>query len=150
MTKLTFTLHCYKPCLNLPIACHLSWWHFYRELRLKMFIKCSVWHSNPPQLNAEKNDLICLNYCHTVMCYCHTVGLKTALRFFLILLIILAKSAQRKLHLSVSTELNLENQEKSQYIWHHSKYPNLVTSWTAFSFLIRLSSQRLNASISDY
>lgn len=28
--------------------------HFYRELRLQMFIKCSIWHSSPHQLTAQR------------------------------------------------------------------------------------------------
>lgn len=73
-----------------------------------------------------------LSYSHVLLPYSRShnspqVFPKTALN-------ILTRSAQRKLHLSASNELNLENKVKNHNIWHHSKYPNLVTSWATFRF----------------
>lgn len=79
------------------------------------------------------------------MCYCHTVGLTTALSPFKTCLVIPVWSAQRKLHLFASTELKLEKQthQKSQCIWHHCTYSNLVTLWTAFSISLDVAHRGL-------
>lgn len=67
-----------NPVLTFRLPAISHWWQFHRKLRLKMFIKCSVRHSNPPQVNAERYVLIWVNYCHTVVCYWHTVGFITS------------------------------------------------------------------------
>lgn len=125
----------YKPCPRLPTACHLSRRQFYRELRLKMFIKCSIWHSSPPQPTAERTGLSkLLSYSHVLQPYSRSHNSPQG--FF--------SDNWSKYSVEVGTEkatfISLHRAEsrkqtgKSQYIWHHSKYPNLVTSCTAFGF----------------
>lgn len=104
-------------------------------LRLKMFIKCSVWQSNPPQVNAEKKtNLIRVISCHTVKCYCHTEGLTTALRFVL---------NWSKVSTEKATFINqhwAETPKTPKYKWHHSKYPNWVTLWYALVWFLKTKS----------
>lgn len=104
-----------------------------RELRLEMFIKCSIWHMSEFSSTNRTKKWVEENIGHTVVCCSQTIGLQQPSTIVFPPPPNTQKGSEHSVHTGTDKKSYIyQPRKQSQRIWHHFKYPHFMNSRTNF------------------